>query len=826
MALFLPWRSFFSPFTPTGGDNPAHPYFIESLKTALLEHGSAIHYATGFWNGFELFQFYFPLPYAVGAILSTFLPMAYVYKVITLAGLFATPPAFYLLARFLGAPLGVRLLASLISVGFLYTQAHVMWGANIYSTIAGMIGNQWGFALFIAAFGWTLSLWRERDSRFRPGLVLLFSLIALCHFYGLLMLILLHFTLALIDCVSWIRDRTKPPVFLFYTHLAAAFGVIAAWFLPLLYYLPYSSEFGWAWDVTLLKTFTKAELIAALGASLVLVLTRWDRVRTAVFLFGVLALALFYGGGALGSVAFLNIRIWPTFYFASYVWVLLGAMALTPRLPKPLRVLPLALAIAYLPSQEAFTTAKNWLDWNWSGLETKRGWEDLKKITALLNQDHGSRVITELSGELDPLGGSSRTFELLPYLTQSEIPIGGLVNSATYAGASYSLQCLVGKGCAGFPARTMIPAFDPARAAALMRTFGVKYLIPVETETRDAYRKQKDFDEIHKGRHLSLFRLKTPVSRVEVYDSPLPIVCSDRGLTLQINLHRWDVLRDAGLIFRPHAECRDSALALDHRKLFNTLIEAWKPGAVTWDRGWETRTDRQKQRLIGFLFSYHEAFDRNSALGRLFEPYPGYRPFDTDLLVPNLLLGRSELALPLLRDPPGVTTLTLVGRGFEAFLLSQPQTALEWGKPLSLTISEDWLLFKPKRSERFHNVEIYSDDKHTRSLLPGGSLPTGVFPKKITSTCKTSLKTEFHRLTLNTSCPGKPHVLKYSYYPKWGPNVDPGPYGFMVVTPERDTLVLEHKPQTIDRLGLGISGLSLGFLCLIAVRRRRARVRG
>ncbi|MBX9766857.1 MAG: hypothetical protein K2X47_06260, partial [Bdellovibrionales bacterium] len=60
----------------------------------MFNHGAIIHYARGFWNGFELFQFYFPFPYFCGALLSTIVNPAIAFKAMVIFGALLLPFAF------------------------------------------------------------------------------------------------------------------------------------------------------------------------------------------------------------------------------------------------------------------------------------------------------------------------------------------------------------------------------------------------------------------------------------------------------------------------------------------------------------------------------------------------------------------------------------------------------------------------------------------------------------------------------------------------------------------------------------------------------------
>src|SRR5262249_29254395 len=95
---------------------------------------------------------------------------------------------------------------------------------------------------------------------------------------------------------------------------------------------------------------------------------------------------------------------------------------------------------------------------------------------------------------------------------------------------------------------------------------------------------------------------------------------------------------------------------------------------------------------------------------------------------------------------------------------------------------------------------------------------------RITSSCRASVERQFHRLVLHTNCVGKPHLIKFMYFPKWRSDVEVqiGTNGFMVVEPKAETTVLEHRAGGADWLGGLISRNTIIGL-VIGGRYRRSR---
>ena len=66
-------------------------------------------------------------------------------------------------------------------------------------------------------------------------------------------------------------------------------------------------------------------------------------------------------------------------------------------------------------------------------------------------------------------------------------------------------------------------------------------------------------------------------------------------------------------------------------------------------------------------------------------------------------------------------------------------------------------------------------------------------------------------MTLTTNCPGKPHLIKYSYYPKWHSEVPlaMGTDGFIALTPVNSVTVLKHGWGKIDYLAVIVTWIGL-----------------
>jgi len=828
LATVVPWKIVLLPTTLCGGDNPAHPVLMQSLSESFFSHLSLIHYSYKFWGGFEAFQFYFPLPYLFGAILAKIIHPGVAFKLVTLFGILGLPFAFYWMAADLQFSRVGRLLASLLSVPFLFTNAHVMWGGNVYSALAGMIGNAWGFVFLVFAFGKILRSYMERSFSI---LALAFCLLAaLSHFYAILILAVLFGSLAVFDSVQWIVRRERPALGVYWIG-ASLVLLMAWWLLPLMHYAKYSSDLGGNWNIELLKTFTVPEKIAVCLSFLIgmwmLVRTRFAHaVYGAAFLFLGMNLFCFYFNRLFNTsvAAFLDIRLWPSIYFGLYLLIILAVETLYQSLP--LTLFPLLLCGCYflVPQGTDFNKAQSWMQWNYRGIETSQGWGELKSALQQIENDPTARISYEANGSYaNRTFGSVRAMELLPYLTRHELILGGIVNSASYAGIGYFLQCLMSNEGADWPPGSVMPAKDIPRGIEFMKALGIQYHIAFDKGNRQILDRNPEVQKLFDGSTLALYTLKEKVRMVEVYSDALPAFYSPAYRSTLLNLPRWDAMRNAGILFFPSRAPAVSGLnqPLPFEPFLNFLAAQWNAKKRVFDMGWQDRKDRIQSKLNLFLFFRGTQFDPAKIGAEGTEFMIADRGFDPELYMLKGQEKYSEVAVPLLRSRPGESSLVINGNGYRAFVNGLPvpigsPARIEF--PLQGSGAEAapfaWLVLKPEGP--YHYAELSSTDPDLQSRFPG---PSDIqLPARITDACQVQLERSFQRIVLHTSCPGKPHLIKFSYYPKWKSDVpiSIGTNGFMVLTPRQETTVLVHTSGPIDLLGQGITALTavaLWILC-------------
>ena len=515
--------------TTVGGDTPAHNYIASHLRGQLLHHGRIVSWAGGWWGGFPLFQYYFPLPYLLMALLSLAIPFNIAFKIISVSGLLVLPAAAYVAARLLRLPRPTPIVAAIFMVPFLFVREHTMWGVNVASTLAGMIANSVSFALMLPAVA---SAWRDaEDGRFRWRTVLLLAMVMASHFFTSVMTGL---TLAIVPLLLLLRRNAawRRGTLVLIAEGTLALLLMAWWLVPLVAKSAWSMDFGVNWEMTLWKNFPPWT-VALIPLGVAALLPGNHHRNPALWLFFwmlALAVLLFYFGYDLSPV-FVNCRLWP---FLMFALVMPGAIGLGLYLSRVRRqtlvVAVLAAGILGAVAWEERHTgnlARNWSQWNFRGLEIKPSGGVFDELVLPLRGTPG-RLANDLHPDNNRLG-SSRIFELAPHLAGKPILEGGLVNSALGSIFAYYIQGEISESCAGYPPIVKPASFDFATATRHLELFNVKHFIARSAKTQAALRSDPRWRFLKREEEWELYELLTHNGSYVFLPRFLPAVVETRN---------------------------------------------------------------------------------------------------------------------------------------------------------------------------------------------------------------------------------------------------------------------------------------------------------
>jgi Flp pilus assembly protein TadD len=405
------------PTITSGGDMASHYYPAAYFRDVLLPRGQMMGWCWGNYAGYPLFQFYFPLAFVGMAALSAFVPLTIAFKLVTVAGNLILPVCAYACLRLLGTPFPGPALAALSTLCFQFMEANSMWGGNLPSMLAGEFTFSLGFALSLVFVG---SFRRSVETgRGWPLNAALVAVIGLFHGYPLLWGGLVSL-LQLFTTRGWWRR-----VGLLLCVHGLAILLMAFWLFQLLGYAPWSTAFNVTWIFTgwrdqfaqtLPPILWPPAVIAVVSALLLALRCAWRREpypRDVAILWGATAISVLFFYTAF-SFHVVDIRFLPFFQIGLCLAAAAGAGRLLSALPWP-EVWPVAAVLATLPFvQSQVKSIPAWIDWNYSGFESKRSWPVFRDINRHLDGDfRDPRVVYEHSLANESLG-TVRAFENLP----------------------------------------------------------------------------------------------------------------------------------------------------------------------------------------------------------------------------------------------------------------------------------------------------------------------------------------------------------------------------------------------------------------------------
>ncbi|MCZ6506036.1 MAG: hypothetical protein O6834_08700, partial [Actinobacteria bacterium] len=228
-----PWL-IFTANTPTGGDMGAHVFGPAYLRDNLLSEGRILGWSNDWFAGFPAFYFYFPLPSLVIVAFDLVLPYGVAFKLVTVLGLLALPPAIYFHTRAMKLSRDIALIAAGAGVVFAFLESFSIYGGNVASTLAGEFSYSWSFALSLVYLGLLMKAVRD-DRRYAKWAALALALTALSHVLTTIVVIF-----ASLFVLAWKKGFWRTLVVWLW-----GFAIAAFWALPLLARIGLTSDMAW-----------------------------------------------------------------------------------------------------------------------------------------------------------------------------------------------------------------------------------------------------------------------------------------------------------------------------------------------------------------------------------------------------------------------------------------------------------------------------------------------------------------------------------------------------------------------------------------------------
>jgi 6-pyruvoyl-tetrahydropterin synthase-like protein len=539
VALLLILLVYFTPnlllskTTTTGGDTGAHIYGPWYLRHYLLPKGEVAGWSPGWFGGFPMYQFYFPLVATAQALLSFLIPYTVAFKLGTITGTFFFPIAVYLLFRLLRLPFPIPIVGSVMALSFLFMDSYTIYGGNIASSQAGEYSFSLSIGLAIVFYGLMYRI--SVEGKGRPLIAAL--VLALATLSHLIPVIMLALTAPLLIVWSARRHRWRSALRRAGVVYVLAFAFTAFWAIPLVARLGYTANMRWQPIREFGVLFPRELWIFVLGAVLgagVGIVRRDPRV---------LILAL---PGVLGALLFLffpqghvwNGRFVPFWYIAIFLLCAYGVGSLIPVAGRYVwRERSRLVTVAVLGSvvvasggwiiwNKAHTFVDYWIDYNYSGYEKRPDYPEFKGLMDRIAALPPGRVMWEPSSELGRFGTPVALMSL-PYWS------GHPSMEGIYFESSFTtpFHFLTASEISQTPSNPIpgLPyhGFGLDRGVEHMKMFDVAYYITVSPSSRSAALANDDLQHIDDVDELSVFALRDHAQvQVPEYE-PVRLTTSD-----------------------------------------------------------------------------------------------------------------------------------------------------------------------------------------------------------------------------------------------------------------------------------------------------------
>jgi hypothetical protein len=318
--------------TTAGGDTGAHVALPNFLEHHLLPQGRVTGWDPGWYDGYPLYTFYFPLPGLVVVLFNAVFSYDVAFKLVTVLGSVLLPVCAWAFGRLanLRDPLPACLAAA--TLPFLFEPSFTIYGGNLLSTLAG----EYSFSLSLSVGLLFLGVVCRglRTGRHRVLAAVLFAVTLLCHLIPALFVGVGAAVWLLLDAdivraarsgAGGKRARRRVRGRLGWAVVAGALGLglTAWWLVPFGWYQPYTTNMGYTkvFGFPHLLFPTSAWWVLALDVvGLVCTVLRRNRVGLFLVIMGVLSAAAvcFDPAGKLYNVRFLPFWFLCVYLLAGY----------------------------------------------------------------------------------------------------------------------------------------------------------------------------------------------------------------------------------------------------------------------------------------------------------------------------------------------------------------------------------------------------------------------------------------------------------------------------------------------------------------------------
>ncbi|MBI4177579.1 MAG: hypothetical protein HY516_04395 [Candidatus Aenigmarchaeota archaeon] len=509
VSLLLIFSFLFSHFKPSlvfsetavsGGDTGSHNYLFDYMRNYLVPNMKLTGWSPDWYLGFPAFQFYFPLPYAIGAALSYFIHPNVAVKVVTLLGTFLLPVTAYFFMRSLRFENPAPAVAAFLSLVFLFIESNSVWGGNIPSTLSGEFSYSLSFSL---AFIFVSSLYSSIvKKRYELRNSVVFAAVVLTHVYTAIFAVA---TSALM-LVTGDRSKTRDSLVIMSKTYAISAALMSFWAVPLLFDIGYKTDFGYRWTIDGISSIFPAIYLPIALFSLVAVHIGAGKKDGRVLLLismMLLALMLYLASQLMGLV---DVRFLPFMQFTGVLLAAYGLGELIKKLKPPGMIVLLTGLITILWVNNNVSYIDGWIDWNYAGFESKNSWGQFDALNSFLSGLPYGRIFHEYSPSHSKFG-TPRAFESFPMFTGKPVIEGLTIESGLMAPFTFYLQSELSESPTCPIPQLRCSYFDAANGTAHLSLFNVRYVVATSDKLKSALDNSTSYKQLNASGGISVYEL-------------------------------------------------------------------------------------------------------------------------------------------------------------------------------------------------------------------------------------------------------------------------------------------------------------------------------
>ena len=556
LLIFLRLELVFSDLLPTGGDMGAHIVPTKFFVTELFNNFKLSGWSQDWFAGYPVYYFYFPLPPIITSLLSFLFPFSISFKTMVLISQVLLVISIEMLMRnnskeFSFYGFGVGLL-------YLLTESFTIFGGNLASSLAG----QYSFTYSIAFANFSLFYLLKSNHRYSTEIAsLLIGLSVLSHLIPFMIYLPIF---AYYFLKSDAKINIKISAFLFFLFIAMRFSIslfINLEFTTNMTYTPY----------TQLSDLVKSDILPfAIGAIIYVISSSSRTILKAVagfelYLVGIAIFLFFYGPeSALWNgriVPFFNLGIIILFFNLLHFDIKNLAKKIQGKYPLIIFILSINSYLMYLyyskwGNSYSTTTVSviliiffmflisinskklliyttlvsltfgtlsylpHWLNWNFSGYESKNNWSDITTLYEGLDTLEPGRIMWEPNSDLNKYG-TPMVLMTIPMFTDHQSVEGLYFDSSI----TTPFHFLTVSGLAERPSNpvgglTYINGeFD--KGFRLMEELGVDYFIAYTSSIKDKANGSENFNFLFSNEVFNVYSINT--KKVELVEDNLHI---------------------------------------------------------------------------------------------------------------------------------------------------------------------------------------------------------------------------------------------------------------------------------------------------------------